>query len=67
MVSGLIGKCPGISFAVGGKAITAELATFYQHGGCVDVKNGKDISGKGTTTNGSAVRATSIDLKDEGN
>ena len=61
--SSLGGKCPAISFLLSGTSITTDMATAFQHGHCSDVKNGAAISGTGTTTNGTAVTATSIDLK----
>ena len=62
-VSNLSGRCPSIAFAASGKSITTDLLTVFQHGNCGDVKNGVTISGSGTTSTGTSIKATVIDLK----
>lgn len=63
-VSALMGRCPAISFTAGATAITADASTKFQGGKCGDVKNGRAVSGNGTTTADGTVRASLINLKD---
>src|SRR6185436_15814678 len=62
-VSGLSGRCPGISFSVNGRDVDASAATAYGGDKCSDVKNGKTVDVTGIQQSNGAIAASAINVR----
>jgi hypothetical protein len=67
-ISGLSGRCPDVTFTVGGTTVAVDAATDYKKkSDCSDLGDGRIVTGHGTTQSNGTVKATQIDLKKEKN
>jgi hypothetical protein len=63
-LSNLAGKCPNVTFTVGGTLIAADSSTDYnKKSECDDLRAGRTVSGEGITQANGTVKATKLDVK----
>jgi hypothetical protein len=61
-VAGLSGRCPSTTFTVDGQSIVTDGSTDFKKSECGDLRNGRGVSGKGTTQPDGSVKATQIQV-----
>lgn len=61
-VSSLSGRCPNISFSVGGRDVDAGSSTSYSGGGCGNVRNGRGVDVAGVQQSNGTVTAAAIHI-----
>ena len=57
------GRCPSVTFDVGGTAVAADASTDFKKGDCSDLESGQDVSGEGVTQPNGTIQATRIQFK----
>jgi outer membrane biosynthesis protein TonB len=62
-IANLAGRCPSVTFSVGGRSITADDATDFKNSDCSDLRNGRSVSGAGVTQPNGTIKATNIQVK----
>src|SRR4051812_25532606 len=62
-ISGVRGRCPSVTFNVGGMTVVTDDSTEYTKSKCGDLRNGASVSGQGTAQGTGPVTATQIKVK----
>ena len=63
-ISGLSGRCPNVTFTIGGATIAVDAATdFNKKSSCTDLRNGRSVSGSGTRQPNGRITATQLQVK----
>ncbi|MCU1381403.1 MAG: hypothetical protein JWL71_100 [Acidobacteria bacterium] len=62
-IDSLAGRCPAISFTVGGTTIVADGATDFKKTDCEELRNGRSASGEGVMQPNGTIKATQIQVK----
>jgi hypothetical protein len=65
VIASIAGLCPFVSFIASGRAVVTDGDTDYRGGRCRDLSVGDEVSVRGRTLPGGAVRATRIEFEDE--
>lgn len=66
-ISGIAGRCPDVTFTIGGTTVAADADTDYKKSDCSDLGRGRFVSGRGTTQSNGAIKATQIQVAKEKN
>jgi hypothetical protein len=59
-VGGLSGSCPSLSMRVGGNAVVTDGSTKFKGGSCGDIRNGVNVSVKGTRVGEGPIQADDV-------
>jgi all-beta uncharacterized protein/uncharacterized protein DUF5666 len=54
------GRCPNVTFSVGGNSIVADDSTDFKSSKCGDLQNGRDVDGEGDVQPSGVIRATRL-------
>lgn len=62
VVTEVTGKCPNVTFTIGGKRLVTDGATRFDDGACADIVNGTKVEVDGITRRDGTLRAAEIDF-----
>jgi outer membrane biosynthesis protein TonB len=66
-IGNLSGACPNVTFSVDGTAVVTDKGTKFKFAACDELRNGRGVTGEGTTQSDGSVKATQIEAdKHEG-